>query len=296
MAVSVREVWRGAALLGEGPIWHAEQGGLYWVDIKGHRLHRMTHDQVRSWSTRLSLSCVALGQDGSLVGALGHGLGRLDLSGDIIGQQELGELPRTAAHMRFNDGKVAPDGTLWIGLMDDREIDDHGCFWRFSQGSAPICIDEGYMVPNGPAFDPTSERVFLTDSGRRTIFKSESRSPRCLYRKPLRSFEFEEGCPDGMTIDNRGHLWVAYWDGGCIRSLDPVSGQTLRQIDLPCRRPTSCAFGGPNLDVLFVTSARFGLESPLPEDGSLFSVHGLGVRGLHEPKFGSIGAGTAKKT
>ena len=242
------------------------------------------------------MSCVALGQGGSLVGSVGHGIALLDLSGDIVVHRELGRLPTTAAHMRFNDGKVAADGTLWIGLMDDRELVDNGCFWRFSESSAPICIDEGYLVPNGPEFDPKSGRVFLTDSGQRTIFKAESRTLGSLDRKLFRSFEVEEGCPDGMTLDDRGHLWVAYWDGGCIRSLDPVSGQTLRQIDLPCRRPTSCAFGGANLDVLFVTSARLGLEPFLPEDGSLFSVHGLGVRGLPEAHFGSVGSGTAKKS
>lgn len=290
MTVTVDCIDRGPAVLGEGPLWSPTDQSLYWVDIKSHRLHRRAADGTRrTWTAPALLSCVALARDGGLVGALDRSLCRLDLvgPGDDLRGEEIGRLPYQPPHIRFNDGKVAPDGALWVGTMDDEEQRADGAWWRFAADGGVTLMDTGYGVTNGPAFDAASGRGFVTDSARRTIYALDGwGADACAGKRPLRVFTEAEGYPDGMTLDADGRLWVAFWDGGCVRALDPVSGETITRVDLPASRPTSCAFGGAGLDVLYITSASVGLAPGERPEGGLFAVTGGSARGAPEPLFG----------
>ena len=107
----------------------------------------------------------------------------------------------------------------------------------------------------------------------------------CRSKCVFREFSETEGYPDGMTVDASGHLWVAFWDGACVRALSPMTGETVLEIHLPAARPTSCEFGGPDNSTLFVTSARIGLAEPYDSDGALFAIRVPGVKGQPGTRF-----------
>lgn len=290
MATQVDCLVREPALLGEGPLWSPGEQALYWVDIKGRRLHRLQADGTRQvWSTPALLSCVVTAKGGGLVGALGRAVCRLELGppgGELTGSQ-IARLPDLPDHVRFNDGKVAPDGALWVGTMDDEELRSDGAWWRFGPDGSVAQLDTGYGVTNGPEFDEVSGLGYVTDSARRTIFVIDGwGAEACDRKRPLREFDEAEGYPDGMTLDSEGRLWVAFWDGGCVRALDPITGTTLVQVDLPAARPTSCAFGGPDRGVLYVTSASIGLDAGVRPEGGLFGIRLGSVTGRAGASFG----------
>jgi sugar lactone lactonase YvrE len=281
--MKVEQITVGGALLGEGPLWSAPEQALYWLDIKGGYLHRIANDGgMSSWSAPDLLSCVFLDRRGRLFGAMGRAICEICLEGTGIlrAGAEVARLPPLPKHIRFNDGKVAPDGALWVGTMDDEEARADGAWWRVDRSGKVEYLEGGYGVTNGPAFDERQGRTYLTDSAQRTIFVADGWSAEaCRRKRVFRAFGDEDGYPDGMTFDASGRLWVAFWDGGCVRAFDPASGGSLLRVSLPASRPTSCVFGGSNLEVLFVTSASVGLHEVSSADGSVFAVTELGASG-----------------
>jgi sugar lactone lactonase YvrE len=145
--------------------------------------------------------------------------------------------------------------------MDDREEEAVGTLYRLDPDRSCVAIDEGYKVTNGPAFSPDSRTLYHTDSARQVIYAFDLRADGSVgARRELARFGNGDGYPDGMTVDSEGCLWVAFWDGWCLRRLSP-EGERLQEIALPVQRPTSCAFGGPGLDQLYVTSASINLDA-----------------------------------
>lgn len=283
-------VWPGGAILGEGPVWSTHQQALYWVDIKGLKLHRFSPvSGVRqSWICDEPVGCIdAPDADGALLAATRSGFAELWLQPD--GSARRRPIKATGAETRpghrFNDGKRAPDGSFWAGAMDDSEATDAGVWWRLDPHSGEATMmDEGYRVPNGPAFDPTRNRVYLTDSARQTVYVREfnSEGPGFLRTKSVfLKFGEGDGYPDGMQVHSDGSLWIAFWDAACVRRFAP-SGALIQQIDLPVTRPTSLALA-PELSALFVTSASIGLEDD-GRQGGLVQLHfGSSVSGSASP-------------
>jgi sugar lactone lactonase YvrE len=149
-------------------------------------------------------------------------------------------------------------------------------------------MDGGYHVTNGPAFDAIRGRMYHTDSALRVIYAFDfSASGEISNRRLFKQFREDEGHPDGMTVDADGNLWVCFWDGWCIRRLTP-DGEIAERLAMPVQRPSSCAFGGPDLDRLYVTSARRGIDEQAlvmqPCAGGLFLVES-GARGVREVPF-----------
>lgn len=283
MDANLEIVWRAEALLGEGPCWDASKAVLTWLDIKGLRLFQnIGRGQFKSYSTPKILSSVVVSNHG-LVGALGSEICHLQLVGDaVVPAGVIARLPDPPTHLRFNDGKVAPDGAYWIGVMDDEEKRSDGAWWRLSPSGEMTEVDTGYTVTNGPAFDCERRRTYLTDSGARTIYVAEGwGADACRSKRVFRSFTEAEGYPDGMTVDSEGRVWVAFWDGAAVRALDPETAETLVELPLPASRPTSCEFGGVDHSILYVTSARAGLLHPSDVDGALFAIR---IDGLSAPR------------
>lgn len=277
-----------AAILGEGPVWVARERALYWLDIAGCRIHRLdpANGNAKSAPTPFRVTALAARASGGFVGASEHGFVLIDAElsrFDIFADPEP-ELPGN----RFNDGKVDGQGRFWAGTMDDAEQAATGVLYRLDAELRVSCHDEGYRVTNGPTFSPDGAWMYHTDSAAQTVYRfAVGADGEPFGRNVFLKFEEGDGFPDGMTTDAVGNLWIAFWDGWCLRQVSP-SGDILRKIDLPVQRPTSCTFGGRLLDTLFVTSASKGLDEAAlarqPLAGSLFAIPGLG-EGVPMPPF-----------
>ena len=275
------------ANVGEGPVWAPTEQRLYWVDNKGRKIFRRDESgDVRTFETLFEICCLAPKRSGGFIAGTNRGLAAIDPEAsryDLLENPESG-LPGN----RFNDGKVDPWGRFWSGTMDNAEKAATGSLYRFEHDLSWIRMDSGYRVTNGPAFDRDRLRMYHTDSAAKVIYVFDlTQTGELSGRRVFCQFDEKDGSPDGMTVDSEGHLWVCFWDGWCIRRLSPAA-EVVETIEMPVQRPTSCAFGGPNLDQLYVTSARLGIDQEAlgmqPCAGGLFLVD-TGVRGVAEMSF-----------
>lgn len=278
---SVSEVWRARAILGKAPVWDARTGQLYWVAIKGRRLHAYGHHHgtFRSWALPFRLCSVApavppwrvpAGLSGDLIIGCGDpGLMWIAIDGDQVTIQTIALPNDVPPGNRFNDGKIGIDGRYWTGTMDDAESEANGRLYAFAADGSWRVMDDGYRVSNGSAFSRDGQTVYHTDSARKEIYAFDLAPDGTLGpRRLLRRFGLGEGCPDGMTVDADGNLWVAMWDGWRVQRLGP-DGADRGAVPMPTARCTSCVFVEP--DVLYVTSATVGVEGQACA-GSLYRV------------------------
>lgn len=270
------------AVLGEGPVWVEAEQALYWLDIKGRSIFRLdSAGRTTQWTTPFRIGCMAPRRTGGFIAGSERGLAEID---PATGRFEVFANPEEdRPGNRFNDGRTDRQGRFWAGTMDDSERQASGALYRIDPDLGWSLVDDGYRVTNGPAFDPAGARMYVTDSALRTIYAFDlDADGAATRRRVFAQFAQGDGYPDGMTVDCNGDLWVAFWDGWCVRRLSP-DGQVVERIALPVQRPTSCAFGGPSLDRLYVTSATVGLGADAlamqPCAGGLFLLHtgALGV-------------------
>ena len=276
------------AVLGEGPVWVEREGALYWVDIKGYKVFRYTLGSaaLKIWNTPYRVCSLAPSADGGFIAGTEDGFSRVDLEADRFAPIVNPEPERVTN--RFNDGKLDRRGRFWAGTMDNDETAASGALYRLGPGREWARVDDGYRVTNGPAFSPDGRLMYHNDSARQVTYVFDlDEAGNAHGRRPFLQFEEGEGYPDGMTVDAEGCLWIAFWDGWCVRRFSP-DGEPLAEVKVPVQRPTSCAFGGSDLDRLFVTSASIGLSkedsTDQPQAGGLF-VLDPGVRGLPDVPF-----------
>lgn len=274
------------ATLGEGPIWDPREQALYWVDIPERRVFRWSREEgVRTIAVESHVCSLLPRASGGFVGGGYEGFIAIDGKLNItpIGNPEP-DLPGN----RFNDGKIDRAGRLWAGTMDRAEAQDSGSLYRLDADLRWQRIDTGYRVTNGPAFSLDGRALYHTDSARQTVYVFDlDETGNATGRRVHLAFREGDGYPDGMTLDAEGCLWIAFWDGACVRRFSP-DGQMLTEIRVPVQRPTSCAFGGAKLDRLFITSASRDLSAQeraaQPQAGGLFMVD-AGVCGPAEQMF-----------
>ncbi|MGY1580310.1 SMP-30/gluconolactonase/LRE family protein [Streptomyces sp. MN13] len=271
---------RAEAALGEGPTWDAARGRLLWLDILGSRVHTYEPSTGRRTirTTEQHVGAVKPRANGGLVLNLRDGVGLLDPDGTF---RWLHHEP--VPGRRANDAAVAPDGALWAGTMRYDEAPGGGTLSRVSaDGTVDVVLDD-VAVSNGTGWSPDGRRMYYVDSPTRRVDVFDVDGPRIGNRRPLTEIEEGAGFPDGLTVDADGCVWVALWDGGAIRRYTPA-GDLDRVIPLPTPRVTACAFGGPGLTDLYITTARVGLTAPHPLSGSLLVIPGAG-QGLPQPAF-----------
>jgi sugar lactone lactonase YvrE len=279
---------------GESPLWRADEGALYWLDIGRKNLHRkdVTGD-ASSWSLPDYPGCIAEFEAQAVAIALGSGVHRFDLETGAV--ELLCAAPRKRPRTRFNDGKVDPTGRFWASTMQNnfgprgeqvRLERWDGSLFRFDSNGTVDTIEENLGCGNTLAWSPDLKRFYFADSLKNQIYLYDFEAETGSVRNRRVFFEVADlGVPDGSAMDCDGCLWNVRCDAGVILRITP-NGEIDRRIELPVPRPTSCIFGGRDLDILFVTSARRGLDAGdldrAPLSGSVFAIAGMG-QGLPVP-------------
>lgn len=285
MTADITVAFPGSARVGEGPFWDDRSGLLHWVDILSGRIHTgdpRTGEQRVPITLRTLVGAAVPKTSGGFVAATSEGFA--DVRDDGTWTTRLGFLP---AGQRMNDAKCDPSGRFWAGSNDLDFAPGQGALHVLSADWSSEQVLDGLALPNGLAWSPDGRTFYLVDTmaGEVYAFDVVPGTPAPANRRLLARFPQETGMPDGMTIDAQGCLWIAMWEGDRLVRLSP-EGRVLTEVEMPVHQPSSCAFGGPDLDVLYVTSAREGLDLPERDPaGSVFAVRGLGVRGLPAERF-----------
>jgi sugar lactone lactonase YvrE len=273
-------------LLGESPVWDADAGCLYWVDIRSRLVHRWnaSNGVRRQWEVPEPVGSLALRSNGGLLVALRSGLAHLDTSDGRL--TWLARLHLDRPEMRLNDGKCDPTGCFWVGSMNDGSRVPDGSLYRFDPDHVLQHVLPGITVPNSLCWAPDGRTMYFSDSHARVIWAFDFKDGEPGGRRVFATIE-PPAVPDGATVDRDGFVWCALYHGGAIARFAP-DGRLVHTVTLPVEQPTSCAFGGPRLDTLYVTSARQNLQpaalSGQPLAGAVLAIE-PGVRGLVEPRF-----------
>lgn len=272
--------------LGEGPLWDARGQLFYWVDILAPAIHRTDADggNLRSWTVPEHIGAMTLREGGGAILALRTGFHSFDFdSGEckLIHDPEAG-LERT----RFNDGKTDRRGRFIAGTMDYEESTPLCSFYRLDSDFSCTRLGGEVMIFNAPCWSPDDKTFFYADSPQGIVFACDYdiETGNVSSRRVLVGPDVAPGVPDGCTVDAEGYLWNARWGAGCIVRFTP-DGRIDRTVKFPANKMTSCAFGGPGLDRLYVTAMQNPDGTDEPDAGVTYVVDGLGVKGLPEPRF-----------
>jgi sugar lactone lactonase YvrE len=284
--MKARCVLQAQADLAEGPHWWAEKGVLLWVDIEASRVGLF--DPVTGLNRFLvvpsHVGAVVPMSDGELLVATAQGFVRLHPDSGVVSSLQDPEEDRHGN--RFNDGKCDPWGRFWAGSMAYNFAAGAGSLWRVNADFSCVRQRQGLTISNGLAWSQDRGTLYLIDSPTRQVLAFPLTPSGDLLGEATACITIPkawDALPDGMCIDAEGKLWIALFGGGAVTRWDPVSGLLLERLELPCRQVTSCCFGGPNLDQLFVTTARQEMDAAAikaePLAGGLFQAE-VGVKGL----------------
>jgi sugar lactone lactonase YvrE len=280
--------------VGESPVWDQRDQRLYWVDINAATIHRLeSNGSVSAWRMAEKVGCIAPHVAGGWIAAMQSTVRRVHLHDDGgFDDEVIARVQHAASPMRFNDGRCDRQGRFWVGTMfeDTQAGNRSGRVYQFTgtKGLQFSGID-GLVVPNGTAFAPDGRTMYLAETWRGTrvvwAFDYDTSMGIPGNRRVFVDMHAHVGRPDGAAVDADGCYWTCAADAGCVLRFDP-SGRLIGRIDVPVKKPTMAAFGGVNLDTMYITSIRpkdIDL-SDQPLAGGLFVVR-PGVSGLPEPAF-----------
>ncbi|MDX2040629.1 MAG: SMP-30/gluconolactonase/LRE family protein [Acidobacteriota bacterium] len=277
-------------LLGEGPWWNARTQQLYWVDIEGNAFH--VFDPTTGYNRKIDvgqmIGCCVGRKSGGVVLALQNGFYALDLE-----TEKLTPLVDPESHLpenRFNDGKCDSRGRLWAGTTRVQHDESAGFLYRLDADLTVNRKLDDVWISNGLAWSLDDKTMYYIDSPTSEIvaFDFDARSGEIANERLVIEIPEGGGSPDGMTIDEEGMLWVALWDGWRVIRVNPERGEIIDEVRLPVARPTSCVFGGANLDELYITTASTRMPAEelakQPLAGGIFRCK-PGVRGVPAHEF-----------
>ncbi|XEC92641.1 SMP-30/gluconolactonase/LRE family protein [Paenibacillus tarimensis] len=279
------------AELGEGPSWDERNQVLYWVDITGKKLH-MYNPQAKenkTVDTGKYIGAVVPRRSGGVVMALQDGFYAYHFeTGEIslIGKPE-DQKPGT----RFNDGKCDAAGRFWAGTMSLNGTPEMGALYCLDTDFSIRKVIDNVSVSNGITWSPDHKKMYYIDSDTKQVvaYDFDLETAAISNRKVIIDLTDGNVFPDGMTSDEEGMLWIALWDGHSVTRWNPNTGERLETVHVPAARSSSCIFGGPALNELYITSARIGLNeealSKQPSAGGLFTAR-MDVKGLPTYAFG----------
>jgi sugar lactone lactonase YvrE len=262
------------AELGEGPYWDIDTQSLYWVDVPARLVHRMDGSGAHtSWDVGMPVGAVVPMASGGLCVAAGNGFYVLDLdTGAVTEIAQAPGLPGT----RMNDGACDRAGRFYAGSMASDETPGRGTFYRLDTDRTVTPLYSGIGISNGVGWSPDDRLMYYIDSlaYRVDVMEYDIETGRVGQRRPFARLGSGEVVPDGLAVDAEGGVWTAVWGGSVIQRYD-TDGRLTAVVRLPAAHVTSCAFGGPDLDQLYITTAA----GPGRCAGALFTCP-AGVKGL----------------
>lgn len=267
---------------GEGPIWWQDR--LYYVDIENHLVIEFNpkNGEEKTWNvsdTVGRVGTVVPRAAGGLVVAGDKGLHFLNTETGTT--TPISDPETEKSDNRFNDGKCSPDGRFFAGTISLVKNTGDAALYRLDQDLSLHTAYANVTNSNGIAWSADGKTCYYIDTPQLAVLAFDYSSETGLLSNPRTAFSTSHitASPDGMAIDSDGNLWIAFCHGACVVCFDPMTGDQLRKIDLPCLETTACAFGGENLDELYVTT---GIHKSEVEEhaGRLFCIKGLGVKGV----------------
>lgn len=283
--------------LGEGPLWDVAEQRLYWIDSMAPAIWRCAADgsEVEKWDMPSTIGSLALRRNGGAVVALESGLHFFDFTTGalaFIAHPEQGK-----DNVRLNDGKVDSRGRFVVGSLDMTAVlepgerkNRRGVLYRLDADCSLHRLEQTIANSNGPCWSPDSRTFYFTDSTDDAISRYDWDEVAGTVSNKREFARFAPASiPDGATVDAEGYLWStlngAFSGNGELRRFAP-DGTLDRVVPLPTNKPTSVMFGGPELDLIYVTSMTIPGGVPgTPCDGKLLVVSGAGVTGVPERRF-----------
>ena len=279
--------------LGEGLHWDSQRDLLWFVDINSKELMSFDLDtkklSIFSMPEKIGWVITKINSSDLVVG-LKSGIALFNPEKGLDSLSWINKNFPTSQEVRLNDAKADEMGRIWAGsLNEENDALLDGCLVKYELNGQPIIMDKNYYVANGPAIHAINQKLFHTDSSKRTIYEFKFDAKRGLIsnKKRWKVFEDAEGHPDGMCFDQKGFLWVAHWGGGMVSKLDE-HGQTVAQISIPTKYVTNVCFAGPELDRLIVSTANHSSPNRIDKNfqinndkaGCLFEIYNHQTLGM----------------
>ena len=270
--------------LGEGPLWHKKEGRLYFIDIVNFKVH--SYDPVskdtHKWKLPSYVGAIAHGEENELYAAVQSKLMLLNTKTGSIKTILTLDLEK---NIRFNECKCDSQGRFWMGTMHLEAQKEAGAFYKVDLDGSVTKVLTNLSVPNGFCWSEDNRFLYHIDSFDYSVKRFEYDEKSGSLSSPETVVQVGDGgvVPDGMCMDRAENLWIALWGGNKVVCYSPVNGELLAEVTVPSPHVTSCAFGGENFDILYITTARLGLTKEqlkeYPLSGSLFSCE-VGVGGF----------------
>ncbi|WP_046745031.1 SMP-30/gluconolactonase/LRE family protein [Kordia zhangzhouensis] len=277
--------------LGEGAIWDYRKKVLYWVDIEGKSLNiyspkTKTNKEIKMPS-RIG-TVVPSEIENEAVVALEDGIYMVNIVTENISL--LSDIEATHTENRFNDGKCDPNGNLWVGSMHLPQSKPEGSLYKINSDGEAQKMLGNITISNGIVWTKDKKTMYYIDTPTSNIraFDYNEQNNTISNERIAVKVDEADGFPDGMTIDENDKLWVGLWNGNCIAQYDPITGKMLSKVHVPAHNVTSCAFGGENLDILYITTSSLDMNDEEKKQynkaGSIFKIK-LDTRGVRSTFF-----------
>lgn len=280
-----------ANVLGEGVLWDDSAAALWWTDIQSSELLRYDYKTERVERTPLPNRLGSFGLvEGStdMIAAFADGIALYHPTTTSL--QWICREPHGVLHMRFNDGRMDRQGRFWTGTMLENDAaEGEAALYCVNTDGVTASHEKGLRITNGLCTSPDGRRLYLADSPRSVIYRyALDPDTGTLSNRQVFARTSTGAYPDGANVDADGCMWSAQWGGSRVVRYTP-GGRIDQTLAVPVSQPTCIAFGGPDRDLLFVSTARDGLSDQAlaaePHAGDVLVYRIPGVRGLPEPRF-----------
>lgn len=273
MSRQAEPIVKQRAVLGEGALWYGPQRVLYWVDIMRQKvfIYNPATGENKDYDVGSHVGTVVPRKGGGLMLALQNGFASLDLESSEV--RYVGKVEADLPENRFNDGKCDPAGRFWAGTMNYDCVDCAGSLYVMETDHSVRKAIDGVTISNGLVWTSDAKLFYYIDSMSYEVaaFDYDISTGHIDHRRVAVRIGKDLGMPDGMSIDVEGMIWIAFYGGGHVCRFNPQTEELLETITVPeAKMVTSCAFGGANLDELYITTAGGDDIADQSLAGSLF--------------------------